>query len=138
MPRLFVLLSHRLTAAQITGAATQLGVAATAVVYLPRELLDRWAGVPPDAALDWSTFLDPFYRWIAEHVTPADYLLVQGEAGATYALVRTCVARGLRPLHTTTERRSEEVTTPDGTVRTVRHFLHRAYRLYHDPTAPPA
>jgi len=60
-----------------------------------------------------------------------DLLLVQGDFGATYALVRFAQHLGLVPLYATTARRSKEVVE-NGEVKTERIFTHARFREYEE------
>lgn len=127
MATLFLIFNHRLTHLQESDARSNLGVAA--IVDLPDNLKAIWADVPP--ALDsLADYLAPVKHWLAATAVPGDYMLVQGDFGATFLMVTFAFAQGLVPLYSTTNRQAEEQHDPDGTVRLVHRFYHQRYRRY--------
>ena len=105
MPRLFLFFNHKITPRQLARARLELGVAE--VAQPPAELSRRWANVPPDEErlLPW---MRPVFAWLDEQAAPGDFVLVQGEFGACYLLVRHALDRGLVPVYSTTERHARE------------------------------
>jgi len=63
--------------------------------------------------------------------TQGDLLLVQGDFGATYALVRFARTMGMVPLYATTQRQSRE-TVENGQIKTERIFVHVRFREYEE------
>ncbi|GAB4313596.1 MAG: CRISPR-associated protein Csx20 [Promethearchaeota archaeon] len=125
--RMLVLLNHELTAQQREDARASLGVGQ--FVFPPEDLRHAWANVPPDVErLD--DYLAPLLAWLEGNSNAGDLLLVQGEFGATYHVVRFARSRGLRPVYSTTRRQAVDVVGPDGTVTTRREFRHVRFRLY--------
>lgn len=126
MPRLFLLFSHTLTAAQTADADASLGVGGDALRPLPEELQRRFSNVPPELEFltDW---LQPLHDWLRQHARPGDYALVQGDFGVVVDLVDFCRTLGLSPLYSTTERRVV-VETATGLKTSI--FNHVRYRFY--------
>ena len=127
MPRLFLFFNHEITPRQLARARLELGVAE--VAQPPAELSRRWANVPPDEErlLPW---MRPVFAWLAEQAAPGDFVLVQGEFGACYLLVRHALDRGLVPVYSTTERHAREQCLPDGRVQLEHTFDHVRFRRY--------
>ena len=77
-------------------------------------------------------YLQPILDWIDEHCTNSDdYILIQGDFGATYFLVDYCKKRNYAiPIYATTERKSVEEVQEDGSIKTQRIFKHKRFRLY--------
>jgi hypothetical protein len=126
-PKLFVLFNHQITADQQTDARSSLAV--SAFVEPPQSIRSLWKNVPPDLpAIE--DYLTPVKAWLAEMAAPGDYLLVQGDFGATYTIVRFAFERGLIPVYATTERRVEEDQHVGGTVTATHSFRHRRFRKY--------
>ena len=127
MPRLFLLFNHEITPRQLARARLELGVAE--VAQPPTELSRRWANVPPDEErlLPW---MRPVFAWLDEQAAPGDFVLVQGEFGACYLLVRHALDRGLVPVYSTTERHAREQRLPDGRVQLEHTFDHVRFRRY--------
>ena len=127
MPRLFLFFNHEITPRQLARARLELGVAE--VAQPPAELSRRWANVPPDEErlLPW---MRPVFAWLDEQAAPGDFVLVQGEFGACYLLVRHALDRGLVPVYSTTERHAREQRLPDGRVQLEHIFEHVRFRRY--------
>lgn len=127
MPALFLLFNHRFTAAQKVAAREQLGVERISV--LPAELQPIWGQIPPDL-LELTGYLKPICSWLAGQATPGDYVLIQGDFGATYLMVRFALEHGLIPVYATTSRQALEEHLPDGTVKLLHYFQHQMFRRY--------
>ena len=95
----------------------------------PKEVSEAFAQIPPEEA-DVSRHLRGAVEWVREKGSEGDCFLVQGEFGATYGLVRFAQSLGMRAVHATTKRESEEVVLEDGTVSTKRVFRHVLFREY--------
>ncbi|QQG66587.1 CRISPR-associated protein Csx20 [Desulfobulbus oligotrophicus] len=127
MHQLFLIFNHSFTPDQETSARTELGVAA--IVEMPPELQELWANVPPELpGLD--TWLQPFYQWITKHCQPGDYILIQGDFGASYLLVGFATGRQLIPVYATTRRQAREEHLNNGRIRMEHTFKHVRFRRY--------
>lgn len=124
---LFLIFNHRFTAAQETAAHTQLGVAR--IVPLPLELQALWGQIPPDL-LEIRDYLKPLQDWLAAQARPGDYVLIQGDFGASYLMVRFAFEHHLIPVYATTRRQTVEEPQPDGSVKMTHHFQHQIFRQY--------
>ncbi len=127
MPNLFVLFNHTLTAAQEADARAALGV--VEIVLPPDEIRRLWSRVPPDSET-LSGYLAPVRAWLAGEAGPGDFVLVQGEFGATFLMVSFCLKRGLVPVYSTTDRQAVEKRLPGGTVRLQHVFRHVRFPRY--------
>ncbi len=126
-PRLFLLLNHRFTEIQEADARRSLGI--QRVESLPEDLGDLWGHVPPD--LDGlSSFLAPFRAWLQQRAAPGDFVLIQGDFGACYLMVRFAMEQNLVPVYATTERMAEETVLENGSVQLFHTFRHRRFRRY--------
>lgn len=125
---LYLIFSHRLTADQEKDAFTELGV--ERIHYLPQELQAIWSNVPPELP-HVSEFIQPIKDWLKKHVQPGDYLLVQGDYGATYQIVKWALVYNCIPVYATTERKTVE-TIENGLVTIVRLFEHVRFRFYEE------
>jgi hypothetical protein len=126
-PALFLLFNHTLTAAQEADARTSFGV--DRVVPPPAEISRFWLEIPPDAE-ELTAHLAPVFSWLAASARPGDYVLIQGEFGATFLLVNEAFRLGLIPVYSTTRREAVEEHTPDGRVHLRHTFSHVRYRRY--------
>jgi hypothetical protein len=127
LKNLLLLFSHKMTAIQEEQAVKMLGV--SQYKYLPKDLQKMWSDVPPDAP-NLSGYLEPIKKWIADEAEPGDYILVQGDYGATYIMVNYAFLKGFVPIYATTERSVEEKESMDGEIQLQRRFSHVRYRLY--------
>ena len=125
--KLFHIFNHTLTEAQFDDARNRLGV--ECIVSPPKRLQNLWCQVPADLeGIDG--YLAPVKDWLAAEGRPGDFVLVQGDFGATWIMVNHAFKLGLVPVYSTTERQAEETITDDGAVRLVHHFRHRRFRRY--------
>jgi hypothetical protein len=124
---LFLLLNHPLTSDQEADARESLGVGG--IVEPPDRVRDLWAKVPPEIpTLD--EHLAPVRAWLREHARPGDPVLIQGDFGATWLMVRFALETGLVPVYSTTRRSAVQEPQPDGSVRLIHHFRHVRFRNY--------
>lgn len=129
MKNLFLLFSHHITEEQFQDARQSLGI--TDFIRLPEDLQKRFSNVPADLeTID--EYLQPILDWIDEYcASHKDYILIQGDFGATYFLVDYCKKRNYAtPIYATTERKSVEEVQEDGSIKTQRIFKHKRFRLY--------
>ena len=68
--------------------------------------------------------------WLRSHAQANDFVLIEGDFGACYLMVRFAVENGLVPVYSTTFREAEEEYGEDGSVRLVHRFEHRIFRRY--------
>ncbi len=127
MPTLYLLFSHSLTEEQKQDAQKNLGV--DAFVSLPEELQQLFSNVPPNLK-ELKTYLKPIKKWMEKHIQPQDFVLIQGDFGVTYKLVRYCKKLEATAVYATTERKSVDETQADGSVVTKRVFKHCLFRVY--------
>jgi hypothetical protein len=112
-PKLFILFNHQIAVDQQTDARSSLAV--SSFVEPPQPI---------------QKYLTPVKRWLSEQAKPGDYLLVQGDFGATYLMVCFAFKRGIVPVYSTTERQVSEDRLADGTVKATHAFRHRCFRTY--------
>lgn len=129
MTDMYLLFSHQLTVLQKQEVAAILGV--KNIIYLPRDLQQLWSNVPPHLP-ELGPYLHPLKQWLATKVQKGDYLLVQGDFGATYIMVRWAWQYGCFPVYATTERKVIEELQTDGRVEIRKVFAHCRFRLYQD------
>ncbi|RJX26930.1 MAG: hypothetical protein C4531_14965 [Desulfurivibrio sp.] len=126
---LLLLFNHRLTAVQEADARASLGV--DRIIAPPGPIQDLWSQVPPEIE-DLARYLSPVLAWLASMGRPGDFVLVQGDFGATCLAVREAHRLGLVPVYSTTSRQAEEEHLPDGRVEVSHVFAHVRYRRYDD------
>ena len=129
MTDLYLVFNHTLTDLQKRSAKTSIGV--ERVIDLPPPLKDLWSVVPPElpGLLD---YLQPLKNWLVERAQFSDYILIQGDFGATYLMVKFAFENGLVPVYSTTVRNAIEEHNADGSVRLLHHFKHIRFRKYEE------
>src|SRR6056297_1136117 len=126
MVDLYILFSHELTDKQNKQIYKNYGI--KDIIYLPGELIKKWKNIPVDEK-SLVEFLGPFKSWIGENTRVGDYILIQGESGATYQMVNFAFKCDLIPLHATTKRVNKEIKNGEEII-TERKFEHVIFRRY--------
>lgn len=126
-PKLFLIFNHQFTADQEAEARRSLGV--ERIVPLPADMQALWSNIPPDRP-SLHLYLEPIRQWLAAEAQAGDYVLIQGDFGASYLMVGFALKRSLIPVYTTTRRQAVEEPQPDGTVKMIHHFQHQRFRRY--------
>lgn len=123
---MLLLFSHHLTNEQEKDARENLGVGE--FISLPPELQQKWSNIPPELE-SLREYLKDIFEWIDKVAGKGDFVLVEGEFGATYSVVSYCIDKDLIPIYSTTERKVIEEAANDG-VKTQRVFKHVRFRQY--------
>ncbi len=127
MADLYLLFNHVLTPEQEKEAREVLGT--DTIHEPPPEIRLLWQAIPSETdTLEQA--LDPVFTWLENSVRPGDYLLVQGEHGATCLVAHHARQRGIVPIYATTRRQAEEQRLADGSVRLVHTVRHVRFREY--------
>ncbi|MGJ7045488.1 CRISPR-associated protein Csx20 [Thermoanaerobacterium thermosulfurigenes] len=127
MRKMLLVFSHQLTKDQMEDAFHTYGVGE--FTYLPDDLKKVWASIPPEAE-SIRFCVEKIAEWIKQNSRKGDYVLLQGDFGATFLLVDFCFESGLIPVYSTTARDADERTFTDGTVKVHRTFKHVRFRKY--------
>jgi len=125
--KLILLFSHKLTEKQKQNAENKLGV--SVFVSMPINLQQTWSNVPPDLE-DISEYFAELRIWLIDIVDPGDYILIQGDFGATVMFVNWAFNNSLIPVYSTTKRIHQETTKTDGTIEIRKTFQHEKFRKY--------
>ncbi len=128
-PTLILLFNHDLTMEQATSARATLGVGR--IIPPPEDIRNLWRQIPADQP-DIDAYLTPVRKWVCLMTLPADYILIQGDFGATWLMVQFALNRGMIPVYATTRREALETRLPDGTTQLTHHFRHVMFRKYGD------
>ena len=124
---LIVIFNHELTRAQQKDALCNLEAAR--ILYPPGHVKRLWSQIRP--AMDGlKDYLAPVMAWLKDAASPGDHVLVQGELGAVYLVVGSCLEPGLVPVYSTTERHAVERPVQDGIVELQHRFKHVRFRKY--------
>lgn len=100
-PDLFLIFNHEITPRQEQDARSSLNVGQN--VDLLSDLKDMWQSVPPELP-KIADYLEPVKKWLGDNAAPADYVLVQGDFGATFMMVNFALSNRLVPVYSTTAR----------------------------------
>jgi hypothetical protein len=126
-PSLFFLFNHTPTEAQLGDAENTFGI--KRFMTPPPEIGQFWRQIPPE--LDTiADYLTPVKDWLSDCARKGDFVLIQGDFGATYLMVRFALEAGLIPIYSTTERRAVEHHGADGRVHLSHTFYHCRFRRY--------
>ena len=121
MKKLVLLFSHQLTEKQEIDAKENLKC--DKILYMPKGLKEEWQD------LGIGRELKEFKNFLEEVTTAGDYVLVQGEWGATYEMINYCKKQGLIPIYSSTKRAVEERKEGETIVKTSK-FVHRGFVKY--------
>ena len=117
---LFILLNHRLNDEQKSEAKTRFGI--ENFIDLTNE---KWSNIPPELeCLDG--ILEEFKSALKSSAKSGDYLLVQGDFGATYAMIRYALILGVIA---TTKRVVIEMEE-NGVTISKKSFAHERFRVF--------
>jgi hypothetical protein len=125
--KLFLLFNHSFLPEQEAGARQELKV--TEIINLPEELKKVWSNIPPLGNKFPDEILNPIIEWLSQ-AHAGDLVLVQGDFGATYRIVRYCIEKHLIPIYATTERVASETLQSDGSLKRIHFFKHVSFRQY--------
>ena len=127
MTTIFLLFNHKLTPAQKEAAHTTLNV--KQIANPSKDIRDLWSQIPADLA-NLFTYLTPVRQWLEKDAKSGDFLLVQGDFGATFLMVEFALKNHLRPIYSTTARIAIEKELDNGTIIIEHNFCHVRYREY--------
>ena len=123
--KLYTIFSHTLSAEQFTDAHERFGV--SEVVVFSKALLKLWSNIPADEE-KIKPYLAPLWEHLKD-ITKDDYILVQGDFGATYIVVEWVKSQGATAIYATTERNTVEKMVEGKSIKTS-IFSHVRYRIY--------
>jgi len=98
------------------------------VIYLPDELKSIWKNIDP--ATEKIELLKNIEEFTLKNTNPFDYVLIQGEFGATVKLVNFCFKHNRIPVYATSIRESVEEIQADGSVVKKSVFKFVRFREY--------
>ena len=127
MPDLYCILNHELTEKQKEDAVSNIGV--DSIYYGDKEVKYIWSNIKPEGELDISS-LNKIVDWLKDSAKIGDYVLVQGEFGATFYIVDFCFKNGLIPVYATSKREYREIILNDGSIERKHIFNHVQFRRY--------
>ncbi len=128
MARLFLMFNHQLTLKQEQDAQKVLDV--DMFIEIPDDLRFLWANIPSELS-SLKQYLTAIKTYLKSTAREGDYLLVQGDFGATYQMVNYAKMLGIIPLYATTRRKTIE-SEEDGKIIKKSIFEHERFRTYED------
>ncbi len=126
-PSFIPLINHSLTTQQKKEIHTKLEC--QKVVNPPQKIQNLWKNISPDGPLNREE-MEMIVNFIQENTQPQDFVLVQGDFGATFYIADFCLKNNLVPMYATTKREYNEKTGPNGTVERYHLFRHVQFRKY--------
>ena len=126
MRKMLLLFSHELTAQQKSDA--QLNWNVESFIYLPSSLQQIWSNIDPNLA-SVKTLLKPIESFVQEEANSGDMILVQGDFGASFLMVKFAKELEMVPVYATTKRIIEEYEE-DGRLVKKTFFEHQRFREY--------
>lgn len=127
LKNMILIFSHKLTDKQIQDAKVNLNI--DEFIYLPQDLQNKWSLIDPDLE-NVSSITCEIKKWIDIVVNTNDYILVQGDFGATYDIVNYCKNKELKAIYSTTKRVAKETVIDGGKIELIHVFEHVRYREY--------
>jgi hypothetical protein len=127
MKKMFLIFSHKLTNLQKEDASVSLGIKQFS--NLPDDLQKKWSGISSKGELPVKELLK-IIDWLIASSNKGDYVLVQGDFGATYYIVDYCLKNSLVPVYSTSERIYEFIYNQDDSVKNQHIFKHVCFRIY--------
>ena len=125
--KLILLFSHKLTNVQIQDAKNNRNI--TEYVSMPKDLQKQWSNIPPDLE-NITEYLTNIRLWLHDIAEVNDYILIQGDFGATYYFVNWAFQNKLIPIYSTTKRIHKEKEMSDGSIEIQKSFQHQMFRKY--------
>ena len=126
MRQMILLFSHSLSDAQKADARENYGI--DIFIPLREDMQKLWSSIPVQSE-DISNHIQPIKAFVEEVSREGDVVLIQGDFGATYALVNFSQSLGLIALYATTKRNVVEKSI-DGKVVKTSVFEHVIFREY--------
>lgn len=124
--KLHLLFNHTLTQEQLSDAKASL--LCYVIVSLPQELQELWSSVPPNLK-SLEEYLKPIKEYVSAYIQKDDFVLVQGDFGATYIMVNFLKSLGAKPIYATTSRDVVEIREGDKVIKKS-IFRHERFREY--------
>ena len=126
MKNLFILLNHTINNDQKQSAINN-GI--ENFIALPPKLQNIWHNIPPMQEKLYP-LLSPVRQWLCKKASPGDFILIQGDFGATYLMVKFAFEQSLVPVYATTKRNAVEKRLDDGSIKMEHIFNFCRFRKY--------
>jgi CRISPR-associated Csx2 family protein len=132
LPSIFCLLNHELTERQLNELLATYET--DKVVYPPDAVKNEWSNIPTDNHINKGC-LNDIISWLkSANADAGDVIIIQGEFGATFAVVDYALQKGIIPLHSVTKRIEKEHREGETVYReyVFEHVCFREYAYYDD------
>lgn len=120
-----LLFSHQLTENQQKELNEVFEV--TEIISLPKRLQEMWSNV--SIKENYKENLEEIKRYIKNNFNENDVMLIQGNWGYTYNLVKWSIENGMIPVYSYTERNVEEIKDGEN-VKKISYFKHIKFVKY--------
>ena len=124
--KMILLFSHNLTNLQIEDAKASLQV--EEILYLPANLQEIWSNVNPE--IDERENLEEIKKYVRENLNKNDFVLIQGEWGYSYEMVKWSKNESFVPIYSASRRDYQEEVDNEGNVINTHIFKHVKYKIY--------
>ena len=124
--KMILLFSHNLTNLQIEDAKASLQV--EEILYLPANLQEIWSNVNPE--IDERENLEEIKKYLKLKLNKDDYVLIQGEWGYSYDMVKWSKNESFVPIYSASRRDYQEEVDNEGNVINTHIFKHVKYKIY--------
>ena len=123
--KVLLVFSHQLTENQEKELIEGYGV--KQIESLPEELQNMWSNV--SIKKDYKENQEKIKKFVKENFGKKDIILIQGNWGYTYNLVKWSIENGLIPVYSYTERNVEEIKDGEN-VKKISYFKHVKFIEY--------
>ncbi|QCX34837.1 hypothetical protein FDN13_10350 [Caloramator sp. E03] len=124
---MYLVFSHSLTKEQEEDARKSLKI--DKFIYMPDELKNIWANINPYGELPTDD-IQKIKDYLYDNAKKGDFILIQGDFGAVFNLVKWCFENDFVPVYSTTKRVHQEKTLKSGQVESRKIFKHVNFRRY--------
>ena len=96
---------------------------------LPKDLQEIWSNVSIEK--NYKENFEKIKKYVEENFNKNDVILIQGNWGYTYGLVKWSIEKGLIPVYSYTERNVEEIKDGEN-VKKISYFKHVKFVKYEE------
>ena len=96
---------------------------------LPKDLQEIWSNVSIEN--NYKENFEKIRKYVEENFNENDVILIQGNWGYTYSLVKWSIEKGLIPVYSYTERNVEEIKDGEN-VKKISYFKHVKFVKYEE------
>ena len=127
MRNMLILLNHRLSDEQVCDARKNLGI--ESFIKPSFSISEYWKNIDPSGKL-FKEKLTEILDWINSDSQIGDYIVIQGEFGASFYIIEYSFNKGLVPVYATTKRVYAENSLKNNKIERKHVFRHVQFRRY--------